>query len=65
MKEHPDHRVCPYFQANEPSCAARFTLERVSEVFEFCLGDHRRCCTYHELTVHGERLVRIPRAQAG
>lgn len=60
-----EHAVCPFFQDNDDRCAQRFTLERMGEVFELCLGAHRRCIVYHELCVRIERQSRPVLAQAG
>ncbi|MCK6485559.1 MAG: hypothetical protein HUU22_15235 [Phycisphaerae bacterium] len=65
MREAHDARVCPYFHANIQQCSRRFTLEHMSEVFEFCLGDHARCNIYTELTIQGERMGCVVLAQAG
>lgn len=65
MSEAPERRVCPYFHDNDGRCAQRFTLQRLSEVFHFCLGHPEQCVVFSELTIHGQRLQRQPLAQAG
>jgi hypothetical protein len=65
MRPRHDRAVCPFFHDNEPNCAERFTLERMSEVFAFCLGEHRCCTVYHELCIRIERNARPILAQAG
>lgn len=65
MRETQGGRACPFFNLNDHRCSSRFTLERMAEVFQFCLGEHRRCEVYHELTVRGQLLQRPPLAQAG
>jgi hypothetical protein len=64
MHEAHDRRNCPFFHGNEARCAERFTLSRMSEVFEFCLGRHERCDIYQDLMID-EHLLNRPRlAQA-
>ena len=46
-------------------CSERFTLERMSEVFRLCLGDHQPCEVYLELTFNGQTPRRPVLAQAG
>ena len=65
MREPLDLRTCPFLNTNLPQCAERFTLERMTEVFHYCLGEHRQCAMYHELTVQGERIGLPSFAQAG
>jgi len=43
--------MCPYFEQNDPRCAARFNLDRIRDVFEQCLGDYTSCPIYFQLTI--------------
>lgn len=60
-----ERAVCPFLHDNDARCAKRFTLERMSEVFEFCLSHHRECKIYYELCVKIEHNSRPVLAQAG
>ena len=65
MRETRSDCVCPFFNSCEPRCSEKFTLERMSEVFRLCLGDHRPCEVFQELTVNGLPVTRRILAQAG
>jgi len=65
MSEAPDRRVCPFVHDNDARCAQRFTLQRLGEVFHFCLGHPEECIVFCELTRHGQRIQRQRLAQAG
>ncbi|MEE8170301.1 MAG: hypothetical protein V3T70_07115 [Phycisphaerae bacterium] len=65
MPKYPKRCVCPHFQGDDARCAERFTLNRMAEVFEFCLGAHDRCSVYHELTIDVRRATPQRLAQAG
>ena len=44
--------TCPFIDRNDHRCAARFTLSRLNEAFEICLGEYRSCGIYQQLR-HG------------
>jgi hypothetical protein len=37
----------------------------MSEVFEFCLGDHRQCTIYHQIVIHVEHSSTSRLSKAG
>ncbi len=59
MNGFDDKAVCPHFHGNDERCARRFNLQRLSEVFDNCLGEFNRCAIYHELTLRGQPLERV------
>lgn len=41
---------CPFIDANDPRCAARFSLRRIDEAFGVCLsGGYAACPAYRQL----------------
>lgn len=42
--------VCPFFDRNDRRCAERFTLLRMAEVFDHCLGRYTECPVYHQIS---------------
>jgi len=66
MRAPVEHHVCPFFHANDMRCAQRFTLERVSEVFHYCLRDFEHCQVFHQLRIDIDpRSAAQPLARAG
>lgn len=53
MRIEIEQPVCPYLQGSDERCARRFTLHRMSEVFEHCLGEYDRCTIFCQLTING------------
>lgn len=51
MRERKGGRICPYFEQSDARCARRFTLQRLSEVFDQCLGDYDACQVFHQISI--------------
>ncbi len=51
MRERKGGRICPYFEWNDVRCARRFTLQRLSEVFDHCLGEFDTCKVFHQISI--------------
>lgn len=49
---------CPYLERNEERCQARFSLARLSEAMDVCLGSGvAGCLMYHRLRMEEEQGV--------
>lgn len=48
-------RVCPFINRDDPRCAHRFRLSRVSEAFGVCLNAPTTCPIYHQLMGEQQR----------
>jgi hypothetical protein len=49
---------CPYFERNDERCQARFSLARLSEAMDVCLGSGvAGCLMYHRLRMEEEQGV--------
>jgi hypothetical protein len=51
----PANGVCPFLDANDPRCAARFSLARLDEMTELCIGGGcKGCAMFHRLQMEAE-----------
>ncbi len=53
----PPIPACPLIDRDDPACRSRFTLTRLSDAFDLCFGDYRRCPHYQRLTGSPTTLV--------
>ena len=51
MNRFGDGRACPFFERGYEPCAKRFNLQRLTGVFEHCLGEYTACKVYHQITI--------------
>ncbi|MAD20028.1 MAG: hypothetical protein CMJ52_07435 [Planctomycetaceae bacterium] len=51
-------RCCPYFERNDERCQSRFSIARLSETMDVCLGNGASgCLMYHRLRTEEEQGV--------
>ncbi|HET6246487.1 MAG TPA: hypothetical protein VFE47_02225 [Tepidisphaeraceae bacterium] len=51
-----DQNHCPFLNRSDVRCSTNFSIERLSNTYDYCFGEYSACSVYLELLV--ERRVR-------
>jgi len=54
---------CPFLNRSDDRCSTNFSLERLNNAYDYCVGDYAACSVYRELLM--ERRQRRANEAAG